>query len=557
MRLAPPLLLPLALYACSTAAYRGEADEQVYEILETASAHVTGEAKGFSIDRPESTLRNRMEEDRELAVELDLPGSLDVAAENSRDFQSRKERLYLVALSLTSEQHDFALRFTGGSDDSVGGVADDSADLSIRNDLFASRNTAAGGRIVASFVNTFLKDIVQGGSFNGASVLGLTFTQPLLRGFGERIAREPLTQAERNVVYEMRSFERFRATFSVQVVSEYLRLLQNIQDLENVKANLESTRQDRERVEAMVEASQLPPIDLDRARQSEFSAEDRLNNANADLESAYDSFKQTLGLPTDANITLDATGIEKLRALAIEPIDLEEDKATELALQRRYDYRTAVDDVEDATRGILVAEDALRTMLDFSSAVSVPTDPGNPLKFDWSQVEWSGGFNLDLALDRLSERNAYRSALISLDATMRAREQTEDSVKADIRDALRDIQRSYTSYKIQDEATRQAVVRRERAELFLEAGRGDYLTLVDAQDDLLTNQISLTGAMVNYAVARLQLLRDLEGLILEPEGLRYDPGLPLPQGPLPGSPPNGEAGAGSVPSSTTEQEDKQ
>jgi outer membrane protein TolC len=162
-------------------------------------------------------------------------------------------------------------------------------------------------------------------------------------------------------------------------------------------------------------------------------------------------------------------------------------------------------------------------------------------------VDWAAGFELDLALDRLPQRNAYRAALISLDAAMRERERTEDLVKTQVRNALRSIRRTYNSYQIQFESTKQAFVRRERALLFLEAGRGNTLDLVDAQRDLLLNQLALTGSVVDYAVSRLQLLRDLEGLILEPKGLRYDPGLPLPQAPLPGSAESGEAGGSAEP----------
>ena len=43
---------------------------------------------------------------------------------------------------------------------------------------------------------------------------------PLLAGFGERIVREPLTQAERDVVYAMRNFERFRSGFSIRIVQK-------------------------------------------------------------------------------------------------------------------------------------------------------------------------------------------------------------------------------------------------------------------------------------------------------------------------------------------------
>ena len=51
----------------------------------------------------------------------------------------------------------------------------------------------------------------------------------------------------------------------------------------------------------------------------------------------------------------------------------------------------------------------------------------------------------------------------------------------------------------------------------------------------------MTRATVDYAIARLELLRDLEGLALEPKGLRYDPGLPLPSDPLLGSAAGGQA----------------
>ena len=547
MRPLPLLALPLAalpvlLAACSASDYREDADRQVYGILGEAAEHVTGTPKTFDIDRPTDTLRTRLEQEPELEVVLDLPAALDVAAENSRDFQRQKELLYLAALDLTGEQHEFALRFSGGAGGDVSGVGDDTADASIRSDLFASRNTASGGRIVASFVNSFLKDLLTGGSFNGASVLGLTLTQPLLRGAGERIAREPLTQAERDVVYAMRTFERFRATFSVRVVAEYYGLLEQIQNLESEEKNVESTRLNRERVEALVEASRRPPVDLDRVRTDELSAQDRYNNAQASLNAALDRIKLTLGLPTDARLQLDLDELENLRRLEIEPIEMTPAEAIDLALARRLDYRVRVDDVEDAGRRVMVAENALESSLDFSAALSVPSEAGQPLDIDWSQVGWSIGFDLDLALDRLPERNAYRSALINMAATIRARELAEDQVKAEVRDALRQLQRTYTSYQIQSAALEVAESREERARLLLEAGRSDTLALVDATRALLAARLDLAGAIVDYAVARLELLRDLEGLVLEPKGLRYDPGLPLPSHPLPDATAKGEAG---------------
>ncbi len=190
----PSLVLPclvlvsLVLGGCSSAAYRQEADDQVYGILQTALKAVTGNAKTFRIERPVDTLRKRLLTRKE-AVVLNLRDTLDVAAENSRDFQRQKEVLFLAGLSLTREQHDFALRYAGGGTADVDGVSNDDAIVSFREDLSASMNLESGGRLVASFFNSWFRDILTSGGWAADSVLSLTFTQPLMRGFGERIAR--------------------------------------------------------------------------------------------------------------------------------------------------------------------------------------------------------------------------------------------------------------------------------------------------------------------------------------------------------------------------------
>jgi outer membrane protein TolC len=168
-------------------------------------------------------------------------------------------------------------------------------------------------------------------------------------------------------------------------------------------------------------------------------------------------------------------------------------------------------------------------VLDFTAALNVPAQSGKGLNLDWSRVNWAAGFDLDLALDKLVERNAYRSALIDLDVAIRAREQSEDQVASDVRTALRDIQSAYESYRIQAEAVHLAEQRVEATTDLYAADRVTALEKIDAQDSLLQAQLQLSAAIVDYAVARLGLLRDLEGIALEPKGLRFDPALPLPQ----------------------------
>ncbi|MCC7064421.1 MAG: TolC family protein [Planctomycetes bacterium] len=510
------------------------ADTQVYDILERASAKVTGQPKTFPLERPVDTLRHQLQTngghlpDGSIA-RLSLLQALDVAAENSRDFQRQKETLYLSALNLTRNMHNFAFIFGGGGSAEVSGESDVSADARLSDDLSGSITSTAGTRVVASFVNTFLRSVVHGGSFDGSSILNLTLTQPLLRGAGSRIVREPLTQSERDVIYSVRSFERFRAEFAIGIASDYWNVVRQIADLANVEANYKSLVQSREQIEELYNAGRKTVTDLGRAKQSEYSADAQRVSAKNRLQTALDRFKLKLGLPVTAEVELDLAELDHLREQGVLPVDLSEEDALHLATDRRFDFQTTIDEVEDAGRRIVVAEDALHMALDFTAALNVPAESGKGLNLDWSKVNWSAGFELDLALDKLVERNAYRSALISFDVALRAREQAEDQIAADVRSSLRNIQSATDSYRIQSVAVELAAQRVEATTDLYAAGRVQALEKLDAQDALLQAQLDLTAAIVDYSVARLQLMHDLEAIELEPKGLRFDPALPVPQ----------------------------
>ena len=523
------LLCFCALSAChSPDANKAAADREVYGILDDASARTVGNRRRFAVERAVDTLRKQLQQAHE-ARTLTLVEALDVAAENSREFQTQKERLYLAALNLTRSVNDFSWRFGGGSNDQVSGTADDTANARLGDDLSAQANSVYGTRVVANFVQTFLRSVLSGGSFDGGSILDLTITQPLLRGSGRRIAREPLTQAERDVVYAMRDYERFRAQFAIDLVGDYWTVVRQMRDLANVEATYQSLAQSRLQIEELYLAGRRTITDLGRAKQSEFSADAQRVTARNRLQTNLDQFKLTLGLPIDAKIELDLSELDKLAERGVQEVAIAEADAVHLSLQRRYDFRTTVDEVEDAGRRAIIAEDALSMQLDFTAAISVPSESGKGLDLDWSRINWSAGVDLDLVLNRVPVRNAYRSALITFDQAIRAREQNEDQLTASVRAALRNIQAALVSYQIQSEAVALAEQRVEATTALYDAGRVQALEKLDAQSSLLSAQLSRNTAIVDYAIARLALMNNLEAITLEPSGLRFDLALPMPQ----------------------------
>ena len=528
---APRLILFVAAFAAASCyspeANREWADRAVYSVLDKASEQVLGERREFKVERPVETLRRRLLTSRE-PIQLSLADALDVAAENSREFQRQKEALYLAALNLTSTLNDFRVRFGGGLGATANGTADDTANVSLTDDLSAGVNTVAGTAIVAGFAQNFLRSVINGGQFDGDSILNLSITQPLLRGAGRRIAREPLTQAERNVIYAIRDFERFRSQFAIDLVASYWNVVQQMADLSNVETNYASFKLSRQNIVELYNAGRRTIVDLGRAQQSEYSADaQRVRSANQ-LQTSLDSFKLTLGLPITAQITLDPGELARLVEEGVQPVEIAEADAIHLSLQRRYDYRTTVDQVEDVGRRTIIAANALNLGLDFTAAISVPAEQGSSLKLDWSRINWAAGVDLNLFLDRIPLRNAYRSQLITFDRTLRAREQAEDQLTAAVRRSLRNIQASLDSYNIQEFAVELAEQRVEATTDLYAANRVPALDKIDAQNALLSNQLSRNSAIVNYAIARLQLMNDLEAVRLSPQGLRFDLNLPMP-----------------------------
>lgn len=522
------LLAAVAFSSCySPVANREWADRAVYGILDKATERTLGETRPFVVERPIDTLRKRLMTSRE-TIKLTLAQALDVAAENSREFQRQKENLYLAALGLTSEQNNFRVRFGGGGSAGADGTSDESADVTLSDDLSAAANTTAGTSIVASFVQTFMRSVLNGGQFDGSSILNLTVTQPLLRGAGRHIAREPLTQAERDVVYAIRDFERFRSQFAIDIVADYWDVVQLMADLRNVEANYDSLVLSREQIEELYGAGRRTIVDLGRAQQQEFSADAQRVSSRNRLQNTLDSYKLTLGLPITAQIELDPNELTKLVERGVEEIVLAPDEAVRLCLERRYDYQTSVDQVEDVGRRVLIAENALSLGLDFTAAINVPPGQGSTLDLDWSEINWSAGLDLNLFLDRIPLRNAYRSQLITFDRAIRTREQTADTLTANVRRSLRNIQASLDSFKIQTVAVELAEQRVEATTDLYAAGRVPALDKLDAQDSLLQAQLSRNAAIVAYAIARLQLMNDLEAISLQPQGLRFDLNLPMP-----------------------------
>lgn len=150
-----------------------------------------------------------------------------MATAHNRQYQTEKELLYIKALDLRLARHDFEPQFFGGG---KGRYVKDGRDEGIgAQSNFAFEQLLASGVRVNTNVTAAWVDILTGNMRSGLSTLiSTTITKPLLRGSNSKIVMENLTQAERDTVYQIRLFNRFRQTFVVSVISQYYYVLQQV-----------------------------------------------------------------------------------------------------------------------------------------------------------------------------------------------------------------------------------------------------------------------------------------------------------------------------------------
>lgn len=517
------LLVSGVLGACRSAdAWRQDADEETYDIVGKRRAEL-GATGAFTIDPPPEPLRARILAQAEQGaiepVELDLVGCLRVAAENSRDWQDQREALFRSALDLTLQRWNFDFQESLGASAGVTGVGGKAQAGSFTSNFNLFRLLGIGTTISANIGFDLLSDLARGDVWDAVSHLSLNITQPILRGFGTEVVMEPLTQAERDVVYQARRYERFRRTFGVDIAQSFFQTLERIDRLKNEQANYENLKLLRERNEALAEAGRLTDIQVDQARQDEYSAEDRVVTAQRDLDQALDGFKFDLGLPIETPLVLRENGLRSLEAWPALAADLPEDVAVRLGLEKRLDYATARDQVEDAERGVRVAADALRLGLDLSAGVGHVSGVDSPLTLHPENSAWNVGLDLDVPVDRIPQRNAYRRSLIQLEADRRAAQASADRVTSDLRDALRRLDAARASYRIQSRSVVLAQRRVESAALNLDAGRASTRDVLEAQESLLSAQNTLAGALTDTVLAGLFLYRDMELLEVTDSGI--------------------------------------
>ena len=252
---------------CQPSHYRLEADGVAKTIIQEKQQQALGKTEAFSIERPSDILRRRLLIQQNLPhageaslgtdkltpiehwpekgypkatlspdqitslepgkpLKLTLMEALQIGARNSFEYQTRKEDIFRAALDLDLERNEFRSTFGGLVDSLISSDLkgeDTVTGIGSTGSVDWSKKLKSGAEFSAALAIDLVKLLTQDRSSSLGLVVDATIAIPLLRGSRRHIITEPLTQAERNVVYAIWEFERFKKTFAVSVAGDTVR----------------------------------------------------------------------------------------------------------------------------------------------------------------------------------------------------------------------------------------------------------------------------------------------------------------------------------------------
>lgn len=282
---------------------------------------------------------------REKGLLITPDQACELALFNSREFQDQRENLYLAALPVTLQRFSFAFQFFAtervireytGSDTPEGFGNRWRAN----SELGFTKLFPTGALLLVRFANQVVVNMAAAAGSNRVltpSTISVDFVQPLLRDGGRAVTLEPLTQSERNLLYQIRGYARFRKEFYVAVVGggEYgINFTPGLQATPSASfttegyyptlllaAILENEKQNVAQLESILtlykgyeEGGDVSKLQVDQVELELLSGRATVLQRTQELRDALDRFKFQLGVSPSIPIELDDSILRPLVA---------------------------------------------------------------------------------------------------------------------------------------------------------------------------------------------------------------------------------------------------
>src|SRR5215831_17928176 len=347
-------------------------------------------------------------------------------------------------------------------------------------------------------------------------------TQPLLRNFGSQVTKNQILIAQNNLTISKEDFRR-------QVIAITSKVQQAYWDLVFQKQELALGQQLLDQIRKQVTVGTLAPLDVLQAETTNSRTQERILVAENAVRAAEDHLKRVM------NFSL--TG--ELADVVILPVDTP--TYTDVTLDQEEQIRQALHQRPDLIQAKLTLENQHITLV-FNQNQALPTlDLDATLRINgidnrfggsFDEIDpthryrWDVGVTFRYPLQNRQAKSRVQQSQLALRQQMIRIKDLEESIMADVRNAVRDVLTNSQRVQTSRVSSRLAQKQLEAEEKKLQVGLATVFTTLQFQDVLAVQRSNEINAITEYLKALVRLeeakstLLQSYNIILEADGPR-------------------------------------
>ena len=349
--------------------------------------------------------------------------------------------------------------------------------------------------------------------------LNLIVTQPLLKNFGVDINRTQIKIAQNDQEISMDQFRQTIMDVVTQIQEVYWDLVFAIEDLKVEKRSLRLAKELAELNRARVRAGVAAPVEVTQAETDIAAREALVTAAKKRLGDQEDRLKVVLNIPKQGEW---GGPIAPADAARFSPVIVDLAGAVADALNKRPEYEAAKVDISNKELTLRFRRNQLLPDLSFEGSVGLnglsASDPSYGDSLDSLTTgdfwQYSVGLKLTVPIGNRAARSEFIKAQLELQQANVALRDLELEITAEVREAVRRIERD-TKLVAETRAARELAEEQLRIEQKrLEAGVSTTFEVLRFQRDLAVTQSAEVRAVTDYNKSLANFDR-VRGVVLE------------------------------------------
>jgi outer membrane protein len=337
--------------------------------------------------------------------------------------------------------------------------------------------------------------------------MGVTITQPLLRGMGKDVTTDSVQSADAAYKTSLRNVYQTKVNAVLETISVFYEAVRQMEMLQLYEKMTVRLKGHSEIARAKEKVGVSTPMDTYRAEIPLKEAEDSVITSSQAFQDAKDRLKLILALPQNVELELAVPEEPDFQKLSL-------DDAMDTALKKRIEIEQMNQDIAEAQRRAAIMKHNILPDLNLVlgyGRYDMADTMGKSAGLDLERYNVSLQAGTDIF--RTAERAAYEQSTLNIKMLRMNIESKKEDIRREARKQWLSLQEAVKRINIRESQIKQGEEKIALAEVKLAHQMADNFDVIEAEKELQNARSNLLAAKIEYALG-IYNMKAIMGLLL-------------------------------------------